>query len=144
MKTRGLVVIMFAVALSFAPQFVNTSSAASGGYSAQLISPRAGQVLYPGQKVKVEWKSTLPKIDVGVEHCEMEIFLSLDGGNTFLTCITPILDPRTQFFYWVVPNMPTNAAVMDIRFGCERWYPECYSPQTPSTFVIAQSPGQLY
>ena len=121
MKTRGFVVVMFAVALSFAPQFVNTSSAASGGYSAQLISPTAGQVLYPGQKVKVEWRSTLPNIEV--QFCEMEIFLSLDGGNTCLTCITPILDPRTQFFYWTVPNMPTNAAVLDIRFGCERCTP---------------------
>ena len=112
---------MFAVALSFAPRFVNTSSAAQGGYSAQLISPRAGQVLYPGQKVKVEWRSTLPNIEV--QFCEMEIFLSLDGGTTWPMCITPILDPRAQFFYWTVPNTPTNAAVLDIRFGCERGTP---------------------
>jgi hypothetical protein len=142
MKTRGFVVIMFAVALSFAPQFVNTSSAASGGYSAQLISPRAGQVLYPGQKVKVEWTSVLPNIEV--QWCEMEIFLSLDGGRTYLTCITPLLDPRARFFYWTVPNTPTNAAVLDIRFGCEHWYPECYSPQTASTFVIRPSAGEFY
>jgi hypothetical protein len=142
MKTRGFVVIMFAVALSFAPQFVDTSSAAEGEYSAQLISPTAGQVLYPGQKVKVEWKSVLPNIEV--QFCEMEIFLSLDGGTTWPACITPILDPRTQFFYWTVPNIPTNAAVLDIRFGCERWYRECYSPQTASTFVIRPSAGEFY
>ena len=59
MKTRGLLVTMFAVALSFAPQLVNNSSAA-GTYSAQLISPRAGQVLHPGQKIRVEWRSVLP------------------------------------------------------------------------------------
>jgi hypothetical protein len=118
--------------LAFA--LLSTKANADNGYSATLISPTAGQILYAGQKVKVEWTSVLPKIDV--QFCEMEIFLSLDGGQTFLTCITPILDPRTQFFYWVVPNMPTNAAVLDIRFGCERWYPECYSPQTASTFVI--------
>ena len=47
MKTRGLLVIMFAVTLSVAPQLVSTSSAART-YSARLISPRAGQVLYPG------------------------------------------------------------------------------------------------
>ena len=142
MKTRGFVVIMLAVALSFAPQFVNTSSAASGGYSAQLISPTAGQVLYPGQKVKVEWTSVLPNIEV--QFCEMEIFLSLDGGRTYPMCITPILDPRARFFYWTVPNTPTNAAVLDIRFGCERWYPECYSPQIASTFVIRPSAGEFY
>jgi len=47
MKTRGLLVIMFAVTLSVAPQLVSTSSAART-YSARLISQRAGQVLYPG------------------------------------------------------------------------------------------------
>ena len=141
MKIHGLAVIMFA-ALSFAPQFVNTSNAASGEYSAQLISPTAGQVLYPGQRVRVEWTSVLPIIEA--KWCEMEIFLSLDGGTTWPMCITPILDPRTQFFYWTVPNTPTNAAVLDIRFGCERWYRECYSPQTASTFVIRPSAGEFY
>jgi hypothetical protein len=44
-KNRGFLVSMFAVALSVAPLLVNTSKAA-GGYSAQLISPTAGQVVY--------------------------------------------------------------------------------------------------
>ena len=35
--------------------------------------------------------------------------------------------------------MPTNAAVLDIRFGCEQWYPESYAPQPASTFVIAKA-----
>jgi hypothetical protein len=35
--------------------------------------------------------------------------------------------------------MPTNAAVLDIRFGCELYHPESYSPQAASTFVIAQT-----
>jgi hypothetical protein len=48
MKTRGFLMTMFAVALSFAPQVVSNSSAA-GTYSAHLISPMAGQVLYAGQ-----------------------------------------------------------------------------------------------
>ena len=54
MKTRGFIVTILAVALIFAPQFVNISSADSGKYSAQLISPTAGQILYPGQRVRVE------------------------------------------------------------------------------------------
>ncbi len=142
MKTRGVVVTMFAVALSFAPQFVNTSSAASDKYSAQLISPTAGQILYPGQHVRIEWKAVLPHLDL--TGCEMEVWLSLDGRRTFTSCITPILDPNARFFYWTVPNLPTNAAVLDIRFGCEGWYPEGYAPQPASTFVIAQTAGQLY
>jgi len=133
MKTRGFVVTMLAVALSFAPQFVNTSSAA-GGYSAKLISPMAGQILHPGQVIRVEWKSVLPPINLGA--CEMEVWLSLDGGRTFTAEISPWMDPRAQYFYWTVPNWPTNAAVMDIRFGCEAYYPESYAPQPASTFVI--------
>ncbi len=129
---------MIAVALSFATQFVNTSSAANG-YSAQLISPTAGQVLYPGQQVQIEWQATIPKVNAG--GCEMEIFLSLDGGRNFTYCITPQLPPTAIFFNWTVPNMPTNAAVLDIRFGCEWYYPENYSPQTNSPFVIAQTSG---
>lgn len=139
MKTRGIIVILFLAAFAFAPANLN---AGGGAYSARLISPTAGQVLYPGQRVKVEWRSTLPKIDLA--GCEMEVFLSLDGGQSFLTCITPLLDPKATFFYWVVPNMPTNAAVLDIRFGCEGWYPESYSPQTASTFVIKEAAGVLY
>ena len=136
MKTRGLLVIMFAVTLSVAPQLVSTSSA-GGTYSATLISPRAGQVLYPGQKIMIEWKSTLPNIDL--TGCEREVWLSLDGGRTFTACITPILGPQTTSYFWTVPNTPTTAAVLDIHFGCEGWYPESYAPQPMSTFVIAKA-----
>lgn len=137
MNTRGLLVTIFAVALSFAPQLVSTSSAAGGTYSATLISPRVGQVLYPGQKIRVTWKSTLPNIDL--TGCEKEVWLSLDGGRTFTVWISPWLDPKAQYFDWTVPNTPTNAAVMDLRFGCEGWYPESFAPQPASTFVIARA-----
>ena len=133
MKIRGLIVIVLAVALSFAPQFINTSSAANG-YSAQLISPTAGQVLHPGEKVRVEWRSFLPPINLGA--CEMEVWLSLDGGRTFTREISPWLDPKAQYFYWIVPNTPTKQAVMDVRFGCEPGYPESYAPQPASMFKI--------
>ena len=136
MKIRGLVLIMVAVSLSFAPQFVDTSSAQTGAYSARLISPTVGQVLYPGQIVTVQWKARLPHIDFGA--CEMEVFLSLDGGRTFPMLISPWMNARGRSFDWTVPNEPTNAAVMDIRFGCEPGYPESYAPQPASTFVIAR------
>lgn len=135
MKTRRLFLTIFAVAITITPQFVNASSAA-GIYSAQLISPRAGQVLYPGQRIRVEWRSTFPPIDLGA--CEIEVFLSLDGGKTFDIVISPWLDAKAQFFTWIVPNTVTNAAVLDIRFGCEPGYPETYAPQPGSTFVIAK------
>jgi len=131
-------VTMFLLAFAL----VSTKANADSGYSARLISPTAGQVLYPGQKVRVEWRAVLPPMNLA--GCEMEVWLSLDGGRTFQSCITPILDPKAQFFYWTVPNIPTNAAVLDIRFGCEGWYPESYSPQPASTFAIANSTVQSY
>ncbi|HEX4707555.1 MAG TPA: hypothetical protein VH229_07450 [Candidatus Udaeobacter sp.] len=134
MKSRRFVFIVIAVALSVAPQLVSTSSAA-GTYSAKLISPRLGQVLYPGQHIRVEWQAILPKTEAG--GCEMELWLSLDGGRTFTACITPHIDPHSNSFDWTVPNLPSNAAVLDIRFGCEWYYPETYAPQPASAFVIS-------
>ena len=138
MKTRGLIsVTLFLVALSLL-----TEAVADNDYSARLISPTAGQVLYPGQRVRVEWEATLPTPQaVG---CETELVLSLDGGSTFNTYITPPLDPKAKYFYWTVPNTPTNAAVLDIRFGCEVFYPESRSPQSASPFVIMPTAGQFY
>ena len=137
MKTRGIVVILFLVAFAFAHANVN----AQGTYSAKLISPSAGQVLHSGQTVRVQWKSRLPNIDFGA--CETEVWLSLDGGRTFTARISPWLNPKgPKYFNWPVPNWPTLAAVLDIRFGCEPGYPESYAPQPASTFVIASGGGQ--
>jgi hypothetical protein len=141
MKTHKFLSTLLVVAFALAPQLLNISHgafAASGGYSATLISPAVGQVLYPGQRFRIQWDATFPDMK-NLHLCEMEIWLSLDGGRTWATCITPALTPRNRYFDWTVPNMPTNAAVLDIRFGCEVYYPESYSPQPASTFVIANS-----
>jgi hypothetical protein len=138
MKTRRLITVtLFLVALSLL-----TKAVADNGYSARLISPTAGQVLYPGQRVRVEWEATLP--NTKAVGCETELVLSLDGGSTFSGYITPPLDPKVRYFYWTVPNTPTKAAVLDIRFGCEVFYPESRSPQTASPFVIMPTAGQFY
>jgi hypothetical protein len=145
MKVRGFVVTLFAVAFAFAPQLLNTSTAApdgqQGAYAARLVSPKAGDVVFPGQKVQIVWEASYPKLRVDLSWCETEIWLSLDGGKSFPFIITPIrFDPnvRTGSFDWTVPNMPTAAAVLDIRFGCEQFYPETRSVQTASSFVIGQ------
>jgi hypothetical protein len=137
MKTRVFIVILFLVAFAFAPAKLN----AQGTYSAKLISPRLGQVLNQGQRFRIEWMARLPDME-NLFLCEMELWLSLDGGRTFNPpVITPVVVPSTRGHYdWTVPNTPTNAAVIDIRFGCElgypRYYPETASPQPASTFVI--------
>lgn len=132
MKNRRLLGLALVTALV---SFCSNAVIAAGGYSARLLSPQLGQVVRPGQVIKIEWKSQLPHTDAG--GCEMELWLSLDGGRTFSTCITPQVPPKTTSFNWTVPNTPTNAAVLDIRFGCEWYYPESYAPQPASTFVIA-------
>ena len=122
MKIRGIMSTLFAVALIFAPQFVNSSSAASGKYSAQLISPTAGQVLYPGQKARVEWRSVLPPINLA--GCEAEVWLSLDGGRSFTMCITPVMDPKAQYFYWTVPNLPLTQPFWTFASGVKGGIPK--------------------
>jgi hypothetical protein len=150
MKTRGFVITLFAVAFAFAPQLLKTSTAGSaepsqqGWYAAKLVSPQSGDVVFPGQKVRIVWQALLPKLPVELSWCEAEIYLSLDGGKTFPIIITPLrLDPisETLSFDWTVPNTPTAAAVLDIRFGCEQYFPETRSVQTASSFVIGPGPA---
>jgi hypothetical protein len=144
MKTHGFVVTLFVVAFAFAPQLLKTSTAApdaqQGTYAAKLVSPQAGDVVFPGQKVRIVWEALYPKLNVPLSWCEAEIRLSLDGGMTFPMIITPLqmgsFDNRVRSFDWTVSNTPTNAAVLDIRFGCEQYYPETPSVQTASSFVI--------
>jgi hypothetical protein len=140
MKTRGLLlsifVVAFAVAANAAP-LPAQQLPVGHGYSARLISPRPGDILLPGQQVRVQWQAALPHVDM--TWCELELYLSLDGGRTYPIRLTPQLDPRIGYFDWTVPNTPTGAAVLDIRFGCEGYYPESASVQSRSMFVIARS-----
>ena len=135
MKTQRLVLALLALTFALAPQSPRTASAAGKkDYSAKLISPRAGEVLVPGQVVRIEWTSDFPDVDLSM--CETEILLSLDGGRTTYMFITSQRNPKVKHFDWTVPNAPTNAAVLNIRFGCLNLYPETPSLQVQSTFVI--------
>jgi hypothetical protein len=142
MKTiAGFIVTLFLLAFAFAPSRLMGLPPPPPNFSPTLISPTAGQVLYPGQQVRVDWQTSIPNRDYPA-WCEIELWLSLDGGTTYTMRITPSMDPNTRFFYWIVPNTPTNSAMLDIRFGCEPVYPEGYHPQTGSPFVIANPGGQ--
>ena len=110
MKTRRLVLAL----LALAPQSPGTAFAQAyrGKYSAKLISPRAGEVLHPGQVVRIEWTAKFPGVDLTM--CETEVLLSLDGGRTIYMLLTEQRNPQVQYFDWTVPNAPTNAAVLDV------------------------------
>ncbi len=127
------------LALAFALALHSPGTAFAQSYekkfSAELISPRPGQVLIPGQVVRIEWKADFPDVDLSM--CETEILLSLDGGRTIYMFITSSRRPNVQYFDWTVPNAPTKAGVLDIRFGCLNIYPETSSLQVQSSFVIS-------
>ncbi len=141
MKTQRLIPALLALTFVLAPQSPRTAVALTSRnkYSAKLISPRAGQVLVPGQVVRVEWTADFPNVDLTM--CETEVLLSLDGGRTIYMLLTEQRDPNVQYFDWTVPNTPTNAAVLDIRFGCLNIYPETRSVQVQSAFVISSLDG---
>ena len=136
MKAPRLVLALLALTFALAPQSPRTAFAQAykKKYSARLISPRAGEVLIPGQVVRIKWTADFPDVDLTM--CETEVLLSLDGGKTIYMRLTESRNPNVQYFDWIVPNAPTNAGVLDIRFGCLNIYPETPSIQFQSAFVI--------
>ena len=142
MKTLvRFIVTSFLLAFAFAPSRMMGLPPPPPSFSPILISPTAGQVLYPGQTFRVEWRNSTPTPVTYPAWCEIELWLSLNGGWTWAYQITPSMDPNTRFFYWVVPNTPTTSALLDIRCGCEPFYPETVHAQTTSPFMIG-STGQ--
>jgi hypothetical protein len=141
MKLHRLIPVLLALTAVLSPQLPATASAQSDKpkYGAKLISPRAGQVLQPGQVVRIQWTANFPNVDLSM--CEAEVLLSLDGGRTIYTMIMEQRNPRIQYFDWTVPNLPTSEAVLDIRFGCLNIYPETSSLQLQSPFVIGSTPA---
>jgi len=139
MKTRRLILALFALTVAMAPQSPMTAFAQPDPkkYSAKLISPKPGEVLVPGQIVRIKWTSDFPDVDLTM--CEAEVLLSLDGGRTIYMRLTEQRNPTLQYFDWTVPNTPTNEAVLDIRFGCLNLYPETRSVQIRSAFVISSA-----
>ena len=84
---RGFIVTLFFACTAFAPAKLN-----AGDYVARLISP-------------ICWTGSLPRAESqgGVEGnaspyrldgVRVEVWLSLDGGQSFLSCITPIPRPE--------------------------------------------------
>jgi hypothetical protein len=136
-KIERLILALFALTFTLAPQSPTTAFAQTDKqkYRAHLISPRPGQVLFPGQVVRIAWTADFPDVDLSM--CETEVLLSLDGGRTIYMLLTEQRNPRIQYFDWTVPNTPTNSAVLDIRFGCLNLYPETRSLQLQSAFVIS-------
>ena len=136
MKLQRLILPLVAFTFVFTSQSPESAFAQADKprYRATLISPRPGEILRPGQVVRVQWTANFPNVDLTM--CETEVLLSLDGGRTIYMRLIESRNPTIQYFDWTVPNTPTNEAVLDIRFGCLNLYPETRSVQVQSTFVI--------
>ncbi|MEY2505630.1 MAG: hypothetical protein QOG27_1910 [Verrucomicrobiota bacterium] len=139
MKTHPAILALLALTIIFAAPSSQTAFAKGpeNAYTAKLISPSAGSVVKPGKVVRVEWTNTYPKVDLSM--CETEVLVSLDGGRTY-SYITSQRNPKIHYFDWTVPELPGGGsvwAILDIRFGCLGIYPESYSPQIESAFLIS-------
>jgi hypothetical protein len=137
MKTHPAILAVLALAIVFAAPSPKTAFAkGENAYTAQLISPTAGSVVKSGQVVRVQWNANYPRVVLSM--CETEVMVSLDGGHTYSYIISQ-RNPKIQFFDWTVPELPAGTrawAILDIRFGCLGIYPESYSPQIESAFLI--------
>lgn len=85
----------------------------------RLLSPQPGTTLVGGSTVVLEWQpgpalATLPHAE------EWEAFLSLDGGRTFLSRITPHLDIGMRRVTIQVPPLPSSDVRLLVRVGDER------------------------
>jgi hypothetical protein len=70
----------------------------------------------PGQSLRAGASTTLRfAVDEDVE--EMEILLSLNGGETFPVRVTREMSAGTHELTWRVPNLPTSKARLALRVG---------------------------
>lgn len=88
--------------------------------SVRLLSPAPQARLTAGTIAVIEWRAEPHLLDPEFEIEEWEAFLSLDGGTTYSIRLTPHLDVGARQFFWRVPDLPTPAARLILRFGNER------------------------
>lgn len=88
--------------------------------SVQLLSPAPNARLTAGTVAVIEWRAEPHLLDPKFEIEEWEAFLSLDGGRTYSIRLTPHLNVTSRQFRWRVPDLPTPAARLLLRFGNEQ------------------------
>lgn len=98
---------------------VPARAAADEADLARLVSPAPGESLTAGSTVALAWEpgrglAALPQAE------EWEVFLSLDGGRTFLTRLTPHLELEMRRVTVRLPELPSEDARLLLRVGDER------------------------
>jgi hypothetical protein len=92
-----------------------------GGESAdlvRLVSPRADAPLTAGSSVLVAWEAG-NDLAAFARAEEWELFLSVDGGRTYVSRLTPHLDLSLRRVRVRVPNLPSEDARLLVRVGDE-------------------------
>jgi|GEM_PF-2341728 len=87
------------------------AGAADSGPAGSILSPRGEEALAAGSSHVVRWLPLPAEVD------EFEILLSLDGGASFPIRLTPQLDPSNGAYLWRVPDLPSHAARIRLRWG---------------------------
>lgn len=73
----------------------------------------SGPFLVSGQRVTVAWDGLPSDVE------ELELLLSVDGGERFPIRLTRSIDPAPGAVAWTVPSVATNDARLRLRFGRE-------------------------
>src|SRR5207248_10568246 len=98
MKTlAGFAVTLFLLAFAFAPSRLLGLPPPPPSFSPTLISPTVGQVLYPGQTVRVEWQASIPQQVTYAAGREIWLWLALDGAWTLIIRMTPSLNANALY-----------------------------------------------
>jgi hypothetical protein len=85
----------------------------------RLVSPPPGVTLVAGSTMVLEWQPG-PALAALPHAEEWEVFVSLDGGRTFLSRLTPHLDIAVRRVTVRVPSLPSGDVRLLIRMGDER------------------------
>ena len=87
-------------------------AAAAGGEG--FSSPAANSPLVAGSEVIVHWSGATPREQ---PVSEMELLLSIDGGQTFGVRVTAEIHPDSRSVAWRVPSLPSAHARLALRVG---------------------------
>ena len=91
-------------------------SAAEPSFDVRLLEPASGTHVVAGSTIFIDWDAATTPANVD----EWEAFISIDGGRTYLSRVTPHLDATIHRFRWTVPELPGADVTLLIRFGDEQ------------------------
>ena len=90
---------------------LTTSGARLAHGAGRIVSPGAGDSVVAGGAADVRWEALPADVD------ELELFLSLDDGQSFPIRLTPQLGAGPSSHVWRVPNLASSTARLRVRYG---------------------------